>query len=761
MSGMGRLRAATFALFAIAVGVAAPRPIAAQEVECDSGDVEVVALEFRGNRAVSDGDLELVVSTTPSSIARRSLRLPLGQKRCLDRDAFPLDPLKVKLYYENRGFHFARVDTAVQRVGDDKVRVVFTIAEGAPTILQSYAVTGLAGIRDSAAILGARRLRVGKPFDIDLFSADMDTIVQRLRNAGYFRAELLHQYDRDSLTATASITVLPGRRARFGEPVFEVTPLPGRQQQLDESVIRRVMGIAPGSWYSDRAVIDAQRSLFGLGVYRHIEVSPPDSLQPAGDSVVVLLVQLTEDYMRQLDSEFGWATLDCGRLRLQYTDRNLFGTARRMELTGQASKIGYGSPLATTGTQRFCDFDKRSPLWKDFEFSRVLHYYTGVSVRQPRLLGFRWTPTLSLYSERRGEYTAYLRTTHIGADLSATRDVAPRMPVRLGYAMEYGFTEAEGAALCALFNRCESEAQASFTELAWLGVASASLTRVRTDNPLTPTRGYAARGEIRTSASSLLGTSDSLFFNKATADVVWYRPASATAVLALRLRGGIVLGRRTSPSDPGFVPPQERLYAGGATSVRGFQQNELGDVVYIVRNASVDSILISGGPDEIWRMEAPDSAGVSRTVPLGGNTLAVINLDYRVRDPFFFPDILQYTLFVDGGQIWTRTAASGIEFQPLKWTPGIGVRALTFFGPVQVNVGWNPYRFENGPLYYNPNVNALYCVTPGNTIDLRRDATTGTLKQVDDEPCPRTFNRPARRSWWQQLTFTFSIGPDF
>jgi outer membrane protein insertion porin family/translocation and assembly module TamA len=327
--------------------------------------------------------------------------------------------------------------------------------------------------------------------------------------------------------------------------------------------------------------------------------------------------------------------------------------------------------------------------------------------------------------------------------------------------MEYGFTRAEGAALCALFNRCEAEAQSSLLELATLGIASASLTRLRTDNPISPTRGYATRAEIRTSASSLLGTSPSLFFNKATADAVWYRPASATAVFAIRLRGGVVVGRRASPTDPGFVPPQERLYAGGATSVRGFQQNELGDVVYIARNASVDSTLISSTPDEIWRMHATDGADVSRTVPLGGNTLAVINLDYRVRDPFFFPDVLQYTLFVDGGQIWTRTLASGIEFQPLKWTPGIGVRALTFFGPVQVNVGWNPYRFEDGPLYYNPNVNTLYCVTPGNTIDLKRDPTTLLLKQVDDEACPRTFSRPARRSWWQQLTFTFSIGPDF
>lgn len=757
------LRAATFALFAIAASVAAPRSSAAQDIECDSGDVEVRALEFRGNRAVGDDELATRVTTTPSSRIRSGLHLPLGAKRCLDREAFPQDLLALEAYYHKRGFYYARVDTAVRPAGRDAVRIIFTISEGPPTIVASYDVTGLERLRDSATIMNSRQLRVGRPFDIDLFSADMDTIVQRLRNAGYYRAELLHEYNRDSLTATATITVLPGHRARFAEPVFEITPLAGRTQQLDTSTVRRVMGIVPGTWYSDRAVLEAQRSLFGLGIYRHIEVSPPDSLQPAGDSLVVLLVQVTEDYMKQLDSEFGWATLDCGRVRMQYTDRNWLGTARRLELTGQASKLGYANSVSTPATRDFCTIGGRSPLVKDSAFSKHLQYYTGISVRQPRLLGFRWTPTLSLYSERRGEYTAYLRTTYAGADLSATRELAARTPVRIGYTMEYGFTDAPDAALCALFNRCDPASRTTLKEQATLGVASIAVSRLRTDNPITPTHGYALRGEARSSASALLGTSPNLFFNKAAADAIWYRPMG-NAVLAMRLRGGAVVGRRLGPEDPGFVPPQERLYAGGATSVRGFQQNELGDVVYIAGRQFIDSTLVSGtGASEIWRMHAhsnPDSVNVSRTVPLGGNSLTVINLDYRLRDPFFFPDVLQYTFFVDGGEVWTRTATSGLGFQPLKWTPGFGVRALTPIGPVQVNMGWNPYGYDAGPLYFNPNVSTLHCVTPGNDIDLRRDGS-GQLKQVDENKgCP-DFQRPPRRRWYQKLTFTFSIGPDF
>src|SRR5207237_4132608 len=113
-----------------------------------------------------------------------------------------------------------------------------------------------------------------------------------------------------------------------------LTPLDDKHcQHIADRVVRRVLRISPGDPYSEHAIVDAQRNLFQLGAYRHIEVAPrPDSLQPPGDTIVQLEVRLTEDYMRQLDSELGWATLDCGRVRLQYTDKNLLGTARRLEL---------------------------------------------------------------------------------------------------------------------------------------------------------------------------------------------------------------------------------------------------------------------------------------------------------------------------------------------------------------------------------------------------------------------------------------------
>jgi outer membrane protein insertion porin family len=770
MTPRGALRAATIALFATAGGVAVPSRLFAQDISCDRGDQEVRALEFHGNRAISSSDLALRVTTTPSSWGRRNLNLWFAAKRCLDRDELPRDVARLKTYYRERGFYAANVDTLVDTLTKNDVRVVFNIDEGQPTRVVSYDITGLAGVPDSADIVNQMQLRVGAPFDFTLFRADIDTIVHRLRDAGYYRADVLSAYETntDSLIARTSLTVLPGKRAKFGDPVLHITPVDERGQQIRTEVVRRVLRISPGDQYSDRAILDAQRNLFQLGAYRHIEVAPlPDSLQPSGDTIVVLEVRLSEDYMRQLDSEFGWATLDCVRARLQYTDKNLFGTARRLELTGQASKIGYGEPVQTKATRDLCTLGRSeglSPLTQD-PFSERLHYFTGVAVRQPRLLGTKWVPTVSLYSERRGEFRAYLRSTLIGGEVSASRDLGDRMPLRLGYSFELGQTTAEAPALCALFNRCDPDSRAQISKRLPLGVASAQIARIRTDNLINPSTGVALRGEIRSSASRYLGTSNTLFFNKGTGDIALYYPVGRT-VLAFRLRGGAVLGRRLVLSDPGdFVPPQERLYAGGPTSVRGFQQNELGSVVYIARRGAVDSSIVAlAGPDTVYRffvsMDPDTIASPDRAVPLGGNSLLVTNLEYRVRDPFFFPDLLQYTFFVDGGDVWTRSPTRRVD---MKWTPGFGVRALTPVGPVQVNIGWNGYRRDAAPIYYNPDVTTLACASPGpeNTLTYRRGPSTAGLVALSDAPCPGSFNPPKRDRWYQKLTFTFSIGSDF
>jgi outer membrane protein assembly factor BamA len=741
---------------------AVPVRALAQDIACDPGDTEVRSLEFRGNHAFSSSDLETRIATTQSGWFRRHLGF-FGTKHCLDRSELPRDVLRLRKFYHDKGYYNAQVDTLVQSMGPRAVRVVFTVNEGRPIVIDSLAITGLASVRDRARIVAGLPLRAGMPFDVNALAVELDTITARMRNSGYPNVELLRNYTlrTDSLKAYVLIRALPGPLTHIGDIRVHVVPVDsGHPQQIGDDVVRELLGIHPGDLYSDQKLIAAQRNLYQLGAYRHVEVGL-DSVQTAGDSLVTLDVDLREDYMHQLDTKYGWATLDCFRTSAVYTDKNFLHQARHLELSGQLSKIGYGYPLASSATRGLCyqDVLRRDP------FSDTTNYSISATLTQPGLLGTSWSPTYTLYRERRSQYLAYLRTTLIGGEASATRTVGAGAAIQLSYSLEYGRTQAQPALLCAVFNRCDQQSREQISQVAQpLAVAGAQYTLARTDDPFNPSQGFVLRTEFRTS-SKWLGSSSDLAFNKGTFDVTWYHPVGRTGVFASRLRAGVVLGPSFSLSDPmRYIPPEERLYAGGANSVRGFYQNELGSLLYIAQG--YDSVTVN---DSTRYFRSPNGVAPFRVVPVGGNALVVANFEYRVPD-VFFPQLVQWTIFTDGGEVWTRgSPGSALALSQIKWTPGIGIRVFTPVGPVQVNVGYNPYPRPRGPIYYDASVNRetgvapLYCVSPGNTIPVHvlSSSVSGTTYAQDEQACPATFAPSQSSAFLGRLTLTFSIGPEF
>jgi len=758
---MRRIPQLALGALCLMVAAAVPARAHAQDVTCDPGDREVRSLEFRGNHAFSSSDLEVRISTTESGWFRRHVGF-FGTKHCLDRSELPLDVLRLKKFYHDQGYYNTQVDTLVSLIGAKAVGVRFTIVEGSPILIDSLAITGLDSVPVRARILAGLKLHVGMTFDVNLLAVELDTIMTRMRNSGYPKVDRLLSYNirKDSLKAQVLITMLPGPLAHIGAIHVHVTPVDStHQQQIGDDVVRELLGIKPGDLYSEEKLVDAQRSLYQLGAYRHVDVAI-DSVQDQGDSLVTLLVDLREDYMQQLDTKYGWATLDCFRTSAQYTNRNFLHQARHLTVSGQLSKLGYGYPLASSATRGLCyqDVMRRDP------FSDTTNYNISVTLQQPGLLGTAWAPSYSLYRERRSEYLAYLRTTLIGGEASATHDLGLGGSLQLSYSLEYGRTEAQPALLCAVFNRCDEQSREQISRVAQpLAVAGTQYTLSRTDDPFNPSRGYVIRTELRSSAT-WLGSSSDLTFNKGTIDAAWYHSVGRSGVFASRIRAGIVLGPNLSLSDPTrYIPPEERLYAGGANSVRGFYQNELGSLLYIANG--YDSVTVN---DSTRYFQSPDGVRTFRVVPVGGNALVVVNFEYRIPDAFL-PQLLQWTLFADGGDVWTRgVPGTSLSLAQLKWTPGVGIRVFTPVGPLQVNVAYNPYPRPRGPIYYDASVNRetgiapLYCVSPGNTIPVHvvTSGSTTTYTQ-EEQACPATFAPLQSAAFFRRLTLTFSIGPEF
>ncbi|HEY6830107.1 MAG TPA: BamA/TamA family outer membrane protein [Gemmatimonadaceae bacterium] len=753
---------ARFALAAL-LAFSLPAAARAQDVECDQpGEREVRSLRFEGNQTFDADQLSAIVITTPSSFARRNFRI-FGTKRCYPSDGLAQDVANLKAFYEINGFYDTKVDTVVAPASGSPVSVTFRINEGQPLKLDSLTITGLDSVAERAALLRNLPLSVGQRFGRLQLANETDSITLRLRHLGYPAATVFPSYDahKPEHRAEVGLQVQTGERARFGTiAVRSAGPKTTNEKyqppEIDSSVVLGLLGFRTGDRYSDRSLTDASRNLYNLGVYRHVSVGL-DSTAKLTDSVVKVGVDLREDFVHDITHEEGWATLDCFHLGGQYTDKNFLDRAQRLDVTTRISKIGYanGVDFAREGICR--------TLNQDSVFSSKLNYFAGATVRRPTLFGGHWVPTYSAYSERRSEWKAYLRTTYVGLDASAARQLGRGLPGRFGYTLEYGRTEAEPAYLCAILSRCTEEERAQVQGNLRLAILNASIQKTTIDNPVAPRSGYAIGTEIR-GAGTITGSDRSQSFAKITMDGAVFRAVTQRAVLSLRVRGGLIGGGQ-SANGTTSTPPQERLYAGGATSVRGFPQNELGPLVYLVdTNAFTVTKLTDTSLVAILR---PDKQP-TRRVPTGGNRLLVLNAEIRLRDPFF-PDAIQYVPFVDAGQVWVQSAGTpGLNVKPLSVTPGLGIAYLSPIGPIQFNMGYNPQPYPAGPAYFAPQVDSpgfgsgapLVCVTPPGVPPVPFRVVNGKLQQ-NTASCPAAFSPSRSAIFWNRLTKTLSIGTSF
>ncbi|MEP6905073.1 MAG: POTRA domain-containing protein, partial [Gemmatimonadales bacterium] len=559
--------------FALAlIFLIAARTVSAQDVTCDRGDLEVRGLKFLGNTAFTSSELAKVIVTTPSAWARRFLHLPFTIRRCLDRTELPRDRARLTIFYRKRGYPDVAVDTAVSSVGPGGVEVEFRIHEGLPTRLQSLVITGLDSIAGRRNIAASLPIRAGQRFDRVSIEAARDTIARRLRNSGYPRAAVTNSFAVDSLRLTAvdTIAVDAGPFTRIGALSIQVVPFQGKKRQISDAVVRRIIGLDSGRVYREDELLNAQRTLYQTEAYQHVSLLPDTTSAPSGSTIAIKAV-LAENTTKAARLGAGYGTLDCFRVTGELSNYNFLRGARRLDLTARVSKIGIGEPLS--GLKNLCPQARSDP------FSAKLNYYAGATLRQPVFFGLRAVPTITVFSERVSEYNAYLRTTAIGGIASVDWRRFRRTPVTFAYSMDLGRTEAQPALFCAVFNICDQEDRRRVQATQRLAVLSVIVSHDNSNSVFSPTAGSQWRIEAR-HASPVTLSDSSLRFSKLLAERSQYWGITDGAVIAFRVRGGVVIGRSLN-GNTGFIPPQERLYAGGPTTVRGFSQNELGSAIYI------------------------------------------------------------------------------------------------------------------------------------------------------------------------------------
>jgi outer membrane protein assembly complex protein YaeT len=694
----------------------AARPLTAQQ----EAERVVRGLTFVGNQAVDDYTLSTVIATSTSSwfaTAWPVRWLGLGAKRYFDEVEFQRDVVRLILFYRQSGYMQAVIDTTVRRTPHD-VYVTFRVYEGEPVRVRRLEVTGTAGIIDLNKLRRALPLKVGDPFNRLLFQASADTIGAWLRNRSYPYAQVLRNFDSDVSADTAAVQfdAVPGRRMWVGR--VDVQGL----QRVDTGTVLHTLSIKPGDQYHEDQLYRSQRDLYSSGVFRSATVTLVDSLPPeTGDSLADVQVNVVEGPRHRIRFGGGYGTLDCFRTQAGWSSFGFLGDARVLDLSLQVSKIGVGKPLDAGFSQNLCRALLDDQTNQNDRFSDTLNYNISLTLFQPAFLSPRHNASIGVFAERHSEVKTFART-QVGTTLSMTLNARRRVPVGIAYTYSVGRTDADPAVFCSVLNACDDSTQRFLNTrrpFASIGVTAALRTE---NNPLDPISGGHV-GVTVLNSSRFLGSSSLYEFNRGELEVARFFQLGRRGTLGWRLHAGAVFPGLVNVtgvnSTQQFVPPDQRFYAGGPNSVRGFSANELGPKVYVT-----DSITVTGTDTTFHGVQ---------TSPTGGNALFVGNLELRVPAPIL-PERVQLAGFVDAGQVYIRQR-DVLSLKAMRVTPGVGFRIVTPLGPVRVDVAYNSYAPESGVLWYSH---------------------LGNLTRLRD-----SFQQPRPATFLRRLLVQFAIGQAF
>ncbi|MBW3660168.1 MAG: outer membrane protein assembly factor BamA [Gemmatimonadetes bacterium] len=573
----------------------------------DGATIEKV--EVHGNRALTDDAIENAIWTTESGGW-----LPwTGTDHFLDKSEFLKDLLRIHVLYQRHGYFDARLDSySVRRADGDDVRVSFTVSEGEPTLVDSLRVDWLEeaeNVPRGDDLRDHLPLREGEIFNEADLNASRDTLEAMLKNEGYAFAQVLLEYRirKDERRAQVTYGVAPGDVYYIGEVTIR------GYEEGDGELVRRQLQFDRGDRYDRQDIFESQRRIYELGLFRRVDIEP--RLGSVRGDTVDVGVSLTPAPTHLVRLGVGYGTEDLFRARASWLDRNLLGESRQLEVRGLYS-----------GLEREGAITYRQP----FVFIPDLNYTTSVFLR------FEVEPNYTV--ERTGA------TTRWGYRVNR------QIQTRFAFTAERDdFSDFDQGTLIPELGR-------EFVNPSRLLFADLGVTYDSTDSLFRPTRGYTGNLAYQVAFPVLTGD---YAYQKISLLVTRYVQVRQGWVVAMKVLPGAIFTYSGDPEEggEGRVPLFQRLFAGGATSVRGYGRRELGPKI---------------DPDGPTGDEDPE--------PIGGRGLfeSSVELRFPLRGNF------RGAAFVDAGNVWSDVG----DWSPsdLEYTPGVGIRYTTPVGPIRLDL---------------------------------------------------------------------------
>jgi outer membrane protein assembly factor BamA len=732
-------------------GAQSAAPTAARPAVGLHDSIDVASLEFAGAHEVSPDDLKLVVFTRGSS-CRLVLLAPLCKlarsqlfidRRRTTPAALGEDITKLRVYYWQRGFRDAQVDTVLVPAKRG-MAVAFRIMEGEPTRIGTLDVTQRTPVLNARELTSSIVVRAGGPLDL----IALDTTLNRLRDAawnkgyGDVRVDTTVPRPDASHVVPVRIDVDPGSITRVGRVEFE------GNHALSDATLRRGVMLRPGSLYTRDAVLESQRRLFEQPlIARAVVVTPP-----AGDSIKTITVAVAELKPRHVEATLGFNTIEFGQAALEVR-HNALGAGRWLRLYGS---VGNLLSEQLNGWGIFQQVIPENPTFDSDPFVQPA-YEASLTLTQPWIAGARTSAALRAFANRR-VLTGVAVDESAGGFVGIVRELAPKTPIGLNYRLEATRVQAGAVYFCAGYGICDAATIQALSSTQRLAPIGASAWIDRSDDLDSPTRGYTALLDAEHASHA---TGSTFEHNRVMVDASYYKPFGAIPstydtkhspkVLALHVRAGMVrpfdsdraaLGVNT-PGE-GIAHPRTLFYAGGMQSVRGFAENELGPRVLQVRSAS---LLAAGCTLATIARGLCDPSGVPNDqvfpTPTGGSSLIEGNVELRV--PLL--KALTGVGFVDGAYVGTSGLAT-IGQAKGAVTPGFGFRYRSPLGVIRLDFGLRPVGEEELP---------VVVAIPDTAGELRivRLQQDKIYSPVED-PSPGTWHAIARR-----IVVHFAMGQAF
>ena len=676
---------------------------------------EIRALELNGvSKAVDLDELKASIYTEPTRcrnfvvqlICRFTRYRGFEERHYLNRQELQRDVLRIRVFYYKHGFRETEVDTAVTRLDQKHVNVRFDIREGPPTVVTDVTVAYDSSMIPRRKMRQLTLLQTGKPLDLFVIDSTRVNFQNELWEQGYADAliDTSTVVDAAARTARVQFRLVRNRLTTVGEIVILGT------EKVATRTVLNSLGFRPGDLFKRSTMLESQRNLYESNLFKLAALEVEESF----DSVKTVNVLLREAPLHEARIGGGFNTVDFLQTEGRFTHYNLFGAARRLDLSATVGNLAANSlngkglfhrVLADTSiTGDAGDF--LQPTWQ-----------TSIELKQPAFLQRpRNALAIGAFAQRRSVPSVVIDRGY-GGNLTYTRTLGLRAPASLSYRFEVTRVEAGGPYFCVNFGVCDTLTIGALRSHQRLSPVLAQVQVDRSDQPLAPTRGYVARAELE-HASSL--TVSDYRYNRAYAEGALYaRLGARNAVFATHARIGFVrpLAGGGSTLGEAILHPRKRFYAGGSQSVRGYGENQLGPrILTLPREFLATAKTASGAPCDVnsdaIRLCDPNNIidlankviGDDKFTPraLGGTSLLEGSIEYRFPLPIL--QNLGGAVFVDGAAVGERVLDPlGTGVRTLAnlvrgtgaITPGFGVRYLSSVGPIRVDVGFNPSRAED------------------------------------------------------------------